>query len=156
MREHQVKPPRGATQKRSKRLGRGLGSGSGTYSGKGMKGQKARSGVRMRPGFEGGQNPLIKKLPHQRGFTNRFRVEYQVVNVEALDRFDDGTEITVELLREVGLVRHGKNPVKVLGNGDLKKKLTVRVHRVSGSARKKIEAAKGAAEELDAATIPTV
>ena len=153
MREHEVSRPKGASRPK-RRLGRGHGGGQGTYAGKGMKGQKARSGVRMRPGFEGGQLPLIKRLPHQRGFHNRFRVEYQVVNVGALDRFEDGEAVTLERLVETGLVHTLKKLVKVLGQGELNKKLQVSAHKFSGSARQKIEAAKGSAEEIDAAANP--
>ena len=150
MREHEVKPPRGSKRTR-RRIGRGSGSGRGGYSGKGVKGQKSRAGVRMRPGFEGGQNPLVKKLPHQRGFYNRFRVEYQVVNVSALEKLEAGAEVTPLEMLKAGLVRNLKTPVKVLGNGDLTKALSVKAHKFSGTAKSKISAAKGTAEEIDAA-----
>jgi large subunit ribosomal protein L15 len=136
-------------------LGRGLGSGRGTTSGKGQKGQKARSGFRLPPGFEGGQLPLIKRLPHQRGFRNRFRVEYQVVNVKALERFDDGADVSLADMRKAGLVRTTKMPVKILGQGALSKRLVVHANKFSASAKKAIEDTNGAAqvisEEADAA-----
>ncbi len=149
MREHELKRP--AISKPAKRLGRGLGSGKGTYAGKGMKGQKARSGVRIRPGFEGGQLPFVKRMPHQRGFRNPFRVEYQVVNVASLERFEDGAAVTPEVLLAKGLVSTLKMPVKILGNGELTKKLEVSANKFSGSAKEKIEAAKGTAEVIIAA-----
>ncbi len=149
MREHELTPPKGA-KRQSKRLGRGLGSGKGTYAGKGMKGQKSRSGVRMRPGFEGGQLPIIKRLPRQRGFRNFFRVEYQVVNLQALDRFEDGTEVDpMELLR-AGLVRNLKTPVKILGEGEIGKALKLKANKFSATARARIESAGGTAEEIGA------
>ena len=150
MREHEVRAPE-RTSRRAKRLGRGLGSGKGTYSGKGMKGQKARSGVHMIPGFEGGQNRMIKGLPRQRGFRNRFRVEYQVVNVEALERFDPETLVSPLEMLKAGLVRNLKTPVKVLGQGKLSKPLAVQANRFSASAKQKIEKAKGTVEQIDAA-----
>jgi len=135
MREHEIAPPPGA-RTRTRRLGRGLGSGRGTTSGKGQKGQKARSGFRLPPGFEGGQLPLIKRLPHQRGFRNRFRVEYQVVNVKALERFDDGADVSLADMRKAGLVRTTKMPVKILGQGALSKRLVVHANKFSASAKK--------------------
>ena len=153
MREHEIAPPPGA-RRRTRRVGRGHGSGRGTTAGRGQKGQKARSGVRMPPGFEGGQLPLVKRLPHQRGFRNRFRVEYQVVNIKALERFDDGAEVSPQVMLKAGLVRTLKKPVKVLGQGTLSKRLVVSANRFSASARKAIEKTKGAtqviAEEADA------
>ena len=154
MREHELAPPPGST-KRSRRVGRGHGSGRGTTAGRGQKGQKARSGVHMPPGFEGGQLPMIKRLPHQRGFRNRFRVEYQVVNLKALERFDDGAEVSPLELLKVGLVRTLKTPVKILGEGKLSKRLVVQANKFSASAKKAIEGSKGTAqvivEEADAA-----
>jgi large subunit ribosomal protein L15 len=132
----------------SKRVGRGLGSGHGTFSGRGCKGQKARAGFKMRPGFEGGQLPLIKKLPRLRGFTNIFRVEYSTVSVGALNSFDAGTEVTPETMLTAGLLKSLKRPVKVLANGDIDRAVTVKAHRFSASARAKIEAAGGTAEEV--------
>src|SRR5690242_10847068 len=132
-----------------KRIGRGLGSGKGRYSGRGIKGQKSRSGShKMRAGFEGGQMPSYMRLAKQRGSTSQdampigpFRTYTQPVNVSALERFDVGTEVTPELLKEVGLIRTLRKDVKVLGNGELKKSLTVVAHAVSATAREKIEAA---------------
>jgi len=147
MEAHELRPPKGARHKR-KRVGRGDGSGHGTYSGRGSKGQKSRSGVGLRVGFEGGQTPLIKRLPRRRGFTNIFRVEYASVNVKQLERFEEGTEVTPELLREVGIIKTLKQPVKVLGDGEITKALMVRAHRFSAVARGKIEAAGGSVEEV--------
>ena len=147
MEAHELKPPAGSRHKR-KRVGRGNASGHGTYSGKGQKGQKARSGGGPRVGFEGGQTPLIKRLPHRRGFTNPFRVEYSPVNVGQLERFEAGTEVTPELLRQVGIIKNLRPPVKVLGDGQISKALAVRVHGFSAAAKEKIEAAGGSAEEV--------
>ena len=147
MRLDQLRAPKGARRAR-KRIGRGNGS-KGTYSGRGMKGQKARSGGGVRPSFEGGQLPLMKRLPTQRGFTNIFRVEYATVNVDELAaRFDHNAEITPEALREARLVRGRGTPVKVLGRGEIDRALTVSAHRFSGEARRKIEAAGGVAMEI--------
>jgi large subunit ribosomal protein L15 len=134
-----------------KRVGRGLGSGKGRYSGRGIKGQKARAGsAKMRAGFEGGQMPIYMRVPKQRGATSAdampigpFRTYSQPVNVSALERFDAGTEVTPELLKQAGLIRSTRKDVKVLGNGELKTTLTVVVHAVSAAAREKIEAAGG-------------
>jgi large subunit ribosomal protein L15 len=129
-------------------VGRGNASGHGTYSGRGSKGQKARSGVGIRLGFEGGQTPLIKRLPRRRGFTNIFRVEYAPVNVKQLERFEAGTEVTPQLLREVGIIKSLRQPVKVLGDGEITKALIVRAHGFSAVAKEKIEAAGGSVEEV--------
>jgi len=147
MEAHELKPPAGSRHKR-KRVGRGNASGHGTYSGRGMKGQKARSGKGTRIGFEGGQTPLIKRLPHRRGFINAFRVEYVPVNVGQLERFEAGTEVTPEVLRQVGIIKNLRQPVKVLGDGQVSKALTVRVQKFSAAAKEKIEAAGGSAEEV--------
>jgi large subunit ribosomal protein L15 len=147
MEAHELKPPAGSRHKR-KRVGRGNASGHGTYSGKGMKGQKARSGKGPRVGFEGGQTPLIKRLPHRRGFTNIFRVEYAPVNIAQLERFEAGTEVTPELLRQVGIIKNLRQPVKVLGDGEISKALTVRLQKFSAAAKEKIEAAGGSVEEV--------
>lgn len=147
MQQHELRPPRGAKKAR-KRLGRGNASGKGTYAGKGMKGQQARSGYKTHPGFEGGQTALIRRLPARRGFRNPFRVEYAPVNLRDLQRFADGTEITPETLREAGIIDSLRLPVKILGDGDLSTRLTVRAHRVSAAAKGKIEAAGGTVEEL--------
>ena len=130
-----------------KRVGRGPGSGLGKTSGRGQKGQNARSGGGVRPGFEGGQTPLARRLP-KRGFTNINRKEYAVVNVEDLNRFEDGTVVTPALLKEVGLVRKELNGVKILGNGELTKKLNVTAAKFSKSAVEAIEKAGGLAEVL--------
>ena len=148
MQAHQLKPPRGARRAR-RRLGRGDASGHGSYSGRGMKGQKARSGRKPKLGFEGGQTRLIKRLPHRRGFTNIFRIEYVEVNVRQLERFQPGSEVTPELLRQAGLIKTLRRPLKILGDGDLTKPLTVSAHKFSVSARQKIEAAGGKALEVD-------
>ena len=142
MKLHDLSPAKGSTQSR-KRVGRGPGSGLGKTAGRGHKGQGSRAGSRMVPGFEGGQMPLIRRVP-KRGFNNIFRVEYSVVNLEQLA--DHGAEVTPELLREKGIVR-GSKPVKVLGDGELKKAIRVVAHKFSKSARAKIEAAGGRCEE---------
>ncbi|MFL5981935.1 MAG: 50S ribosomal protein L15 [Gaiellaceae bacterium] len=139
------------SQKPRKRVGRGLGSGKGRYSGRGIKGQKSRAGShKMRAGFEGGQMPIYMRLGKLRGATSKdampigpFRTSSVPVNVGALDRFDDGAEVTPESLVEAGVIKNTKTDVKLLGNGELKKKLTVRVHAISATAREKVEAAGG-------------
>ena len=146
MRLHELKPAEGS-RKKPRRIGRGPGSGRGKTSGRGENGQRSRSGYSARRGFEGGQMPLHRRLP-KRGFTNIFRTECRVVNVSRLNGFEAGSVVTPESLEQVGLLRKGKEPVKVLGNGELKVALTVRVHRISGAAAKKIEAAGGKAEIL--------
>ena len=147
MRIHTIQPAVGSTTS-EKRLGRGIGSGLGKTSGKGHKGQWARSGGGVRPGFEGGQTPLARRVP-KRGFNNKFAVNYDIVNVESLNVFEEGTVVTPELLAEKGLVTVKCNGgVKVLGNGEITKKLTVQVNAFSESAKQKIEAAGGKAEEV--------
>ncbi len=131
----------------SKRIGRGQGSGTGKTAGKGHKGQNARSGGGVSLGFEGGQTPLFRRIP-KRGFTNFNRVEYGIVNVETLNRFEDGTVVTIELLLETGLVRKELNGIKVLGNGTLEKKLTVQANKFSKSAVEVIEQAGGKVEVI--------
>jgi large subunit ribosomal protein L15 len=139
-----------------KRIGRGMGSGKGRYSGRGIKGQKARSGShKMRAGFEGGQNPIYMRVGKQRGSTSKdampigpHRTETVVVNLRDLDRFDDGAEVTLETLMEAGLIKHTRTDVKILGVGDLKKKLKVTAHAFSAAAREKIEQAGGTATAL--------
>jgi large subunit ribosomal protein L15 len=134
-----------------KRVGRGMGSGKGRYAGRGIKGQKSRAGShKMRAGFEGGQMPVYMRLGKQRGSTSKdalpigpFRTSTVPVNVSSLDRFDDGSEVTPESLVEKGVIKNTRTDVKVLGNGEITKKLTVRVHAISGSAREKIEQAGG-------------
>ena len=131
-----------------KRIGRGPGSGNGKTAGKGHKGQNARSGGGVRPGFEGGQLPLYRRLS-KRGFNNyNFRTVYATVNVSDLERFDEGTEVTVALLKEVGLVNKELDGVKVLGNGELTKKLTVKANKFSSSAKQKIENVGGTTEVI--------
>ena len=138
-------------RKDRKRVGRGLGSGKGRYSGRGIKGQKSRAGShKMRAGFEGGQMPIYMRLGKQRGSTSKdampigpFRTSAVPVNVASLDRFDDGADVTPESLVEKGLIKNTKTDVKLLGNGEVAKKLTVRVHAISETARKKVEAAGG-------------
>jgi large subunit ribosomal protein L15 len=144
---HELKPPKGARHAR-KRVGRGNASGQGTYSGRGLKGQKSRSGRKPRRFFEGGQTRLIKRLPFRRGFTNPFRVEYSPVSLKDLQQLEAGTEVTPELLKEKGVLRSLRKPVKVLANGELNKPLTVRAHKFSMTAREKIEAAGGSAVEI--------
>lgn len=146
MRAHQLQPPVGAKHAK-KRLGRGDGS-RGTTSGKGTKGQKARTGGGVRPGFEGGQLPLIKRLPSMRGFNNIFRTEYAEVNVGLLEKFDAQAVITVETLAKAGLIRGTRLPVKVLGDGNLSKSLTVQAAKFTDGAKSKIEAAGGKAEAV--------
>lgn len=146
MKLHELKPAEGSRSSR-KRIGRGIGSGTGKTAGKGHKGQNARSGGGVRPGFEGGQNPLFRRLP-KRGFTNINRKDYAVVNLDVLNRFDEGTEITPALLIESGVVSNERSGIKILGNGSLEKKLNVKAHKFSGSAKEAIEAAGGQTEVL--------
>ena len=145
-----LRPPKGAKHSK-KRIGRGQGSGQGKTAGRGHKGAKSRSGFKFKRGFEGGQMPLHRRVP-KRGFHNPFRVEYEVVNLDAIGaKFDAGTVITPELLRERGLVAGGSRPVKVLARGDVGKALTVRAHKFSGKAAEKIAAAGGSTELIEAA-----
>ena len=147
MKLHDLKPNEGATHKR-RRVGRGISAGQGKTAGRGTKGQNARTGGGVKPYFEGGQLPLVRRLPHNRGFTNINRVEYDVVNLDSLNaKFDAGVEVTPEAMAEKGLVHKPKH-VKVLGNGSLSKALTVKAHAFSASAKEKIAAAGGKAEEL--------
>lgn len=146
MKLHELTPAPGSRHSR-KRLGRGTGSGLGKTSGRGHKGQWARSGGGVRPGFEGGQNPLFRRLP-KRGFTNIHRKEYAVVNVEELNRFEAGTEVTPELLLESGVVKNPRDGIKILGEGDLGVKLTVKANKFSQSAVEKIQAAGGKTEVI--------
>jgi large subunit ribosomal protein L15 len=147
MQQHELRQPAGATHKR-KRVGRGNASGHGTYATKGLKGQKARSGGGVRPGFEGGQLPFIRRMARKRGFTNHFRVDYEEVNIGKLSRFPANTEVNEQALREARLVRGGR-PVKILGVGDLTVALTVEAASFSASARSKIEAAGGSVRWLN-------
>lgn len=144
MKLHDLKPAVGATTA-PKRLGRGTGSGLGKTSGKGHKGAKARSGGGKRPGFEGGQMPLTMRLP-KRGFTNKWRVEYATVNVERLNIFEDGATVTPVELVESGILKNVQDGVKILGNGEITKKLTVKATKFTESAKNKIEAAGGKVE----------
>jgi large subunit ribosomal protein L15 len=144
MKLHDLKPAVGATTA-PKRLGRGIGSGLGKTSGKGHKGAKARSGGGKRPGFEGGQMPLTMRLP-KRGFTNKWRVEYATVNVDRLNIFEDGAVVTPVELVESGILKNVQDGVKILGNGDITRKLTVKATKFSQSAKEKIEAAGGKVE----------
>lgn len=144
MKLHELKPAAGSRQERN-RVGRGIGSGNGKTAGRGHKGQKARSGGGVRPGFEGGQNPLYRRLP-KRGFTNPTRKEYAIVNLDTLNRFEAGTNVTPELLIETGVVKSARDGVKILGNGDLKVSLTVSANKFSQTAVEKIEAAGGKTE----------
>ena len=144
MKLHELQPAAGSTTA-PKRLGRGVGSQLGKTSGKGHKGAKARSGGGKRPGFEGGQMPLTRRLP-KRGFTNIYGKEYAIVNVSALNCFEDGETVTVEALVQKGLIKKTLDGVKVLGGGDLQKKLTVSVNKVTESAKQKIEAIGGKVE----------
>lgn len=146
MKLHELKAVEGA-RKSPKRVGRGTGSGLGTTSGRGNKGQNARSGGGVRPGFEGGQMPLTRRLPKV-GFTNIFAKEYAEVNVAALERFDNGAEITPEVLKQEGVIKNIKDGVKILGNGQLTKSLTVKAHKFSKTAQQKIESAGGKAEVI--------
>jgi len=144
--QHELRPPRGAKKNR-KRVGRGNASGHGTYSGRGIKGQQSRSGYKTRPFFEGGQTPLVRRLPHRRGFRNPFRVEYVPISLADVARVE-GDQVTPESLRDAGVIRSVNKPLKILADGDVSTALTVKVHRVSASARAKIEAAGGTVEEL--------
>ncbi len=141
----ELHPNRGATHLK-KRVGRGNSSGHGTYSGRGLKGQKSRSGKNVRLSFEGGQMPLARKLHVLRGFSNaRFKVVYQPVNVSELERFEAGAVVDPAALKAAGMLKHLREPVKVLGEGELTKKLTVTAHRFSEAAKAKIESAGGTA-----------
>ena len=141
-----LKPAEGSRQSDNFRRGRGHGSGNGKTAGKGHKGQKARSGA-PRPGFEGGQMPLYRRIP-KRGFTNRNSKEIVAINVDVLNRFDDDAVVTVESLLETGVIKNACDGVKILGNGELTKKLTVKVNAFSASAEEKIEALGGTAEVI--------
>ncbi len=146
MKLHELKPAKGAVRNR-KRLGRGTASGQGETSGRGHNGQNSRSGGGTRLGFEGGQMPLYRRLP-KRGFTNIFKKVWSIVNIEDLNRFEDNTEITPAILLENGLIKKLNEGVKILGNGELEKKLTVKANQFTKSAQEKIEAAGGKAEVI--------
>ncbi len=146
MKLHELKAPEGSRHS-EKRVGRGTGSGLGRNSGKGEKGQNSRSGGGVRPGFEGGQMPLYRRLP-KRGFTNIFATKYNAINLDRLNIFEAGTEVTEELLLERGVISKRLDGVKILGNGSIEKALTVKVSKFSKSASEKIEAAGGKAEVI--------
>jgi large subunit ribosomal protein L15 len=146
MKLNELKYTEGARRER-KRLGRGQASGQGKTAGKGHKGQNARSGGGVPIGFEGGQTPLFRRIP-KRGFTNIHRVEYNIINVESLNRFEEGTHVTVEALKAAGLIRQQLDGVKILGNGELTKQLTVSAHKFSKSAAAAIEQAGGKVEVI--------
>ena len=147
MKLHTLAPNEGATKER-KRLGRGVGSGTGKTSGKGHKGQNARSGGGVRPGFEGGQLPLFRRLP-KRGFSNApFKVRYATINLSDLNRFEDGALVTPEILKEIGLVKNQLDGIKVLANGTLEKKVNVKEHKLSSVAKEQIEKMGGKAEVI--------
>jgi large subunit ribosomal protein L15 len=147
MKIHELQPAPGARQKARKRVGRGVGSGMGKTSTRGHKGQNARSGGGVRPGFEGGQNPLYRRLP-KRGFNNPFRKEYAIVNLEQLNNFADGAEVTPEILLNSGIVKNPLAGIKILGDGELTVKLSVKASKFSKSAVEKITAAGGNAEVI--------
>jgi large subunit ribosomal protein L15 len=147
MLQHNLKPPAGATHKR-KRVGRGDGSGHGSYSGKGCKGQKSRAGGGVRLGFEGGQLALIKRLPRKRGFVNIFKTQYSIVNVGELKAFSANAEITPKELLDNGLIKSFKYPVKILAGGDIDRPLLVKANKFSAAAEKKIIAAGGKVEAI--------
>ena len=148
MRQDELSPALGSKKSR-KRVGRGDGSGHGTYSGRGCKGQKSRSGAKMGRGFEGGQLPLIKRLPQKRGFVNIFRTEYSVVNIGKLNMFEAGSEVTPERLVAAGVVKSLRHPIKILGDGEINYPLLVKANKFSAAAKAKIEAAGGTAEEVE-------
>ena len=146
MKLHELSKPIGST-KNTKRRGRGTATGQGKTGGRGMNGQKSRSGGGVRLGFEGGQMPLYRRIP-KRGFTNIWRTEYTCLNVEDLNRFEAGTVVTPELIKEIGMAKQVKDGIKILGNGTLEKNLTVQAHKFSKSAVEKIESAGGKAEVI--------
>ncbi len=147
MQQNNLSPAPGSRKGR-KRVGRGNGSGHGTFSGRGIKGQKSRSGVQIQRGFEGGQLPIIKRLPRKRGFKNLFKVEYSPINIGSLDAFPAGTEVNAEKLYAAGLITSADRPVKILADGEIKKALTIKVSKISEAAKAKIEAAGGKVEEI--------
>ena len=145
MRQDELSPVPGAKKGR-KRVGRGDGSGHGTYSGRGCKGQKSRAGYKMRPGFEGGQLPLIKRLPRKRGFVNIFRTEYNTVNLSKLSIFEPESEVTPDKLVAAGVIKSLRQPVKILADGDITHPLVVKANKFSATAEKKIVTAGGRVE----------
>ena len=146
MKLHELSPAPGSVKK-SYRVGRGPGSGNGKTAGAGHKGQKARSGKSVRPGFEGGQMPLARRIP-KRGFKNIFAKEYEGINVDVLEKFEDGSVVDAQAIRDAGIVKNTRDGIKILGRGELTKKLTVRAAAFSESAKQKIEAAGGKAEVI--------
>lgn len=148
MKLHELRPAKGARKAR-KRVGRGTASGYGKTAGRGTKGQNSRSGGGVRPYFEGGQLPLVRRLPHKRGFTNIFRVEYSVVNLDRLAGFRKGSKVDPEALAKAGIIKSSRERVKILGRGELKKALTISAHKFSASAKEKIEAVGGTIAELE-------
>jgi large subunit ribosomal protein L15 len=151
MKQNELKPPAGSKRNR-KRIGRGDGTGYGSYSGRGVKGEKARSGGRVRPGFEGGQLPISKRLPHRRGFTNIFKTEYSIVNLGKLTVFAPGSKVGPQELVEAGLIKSVRRPIKILSDGEIDQPLAVRADKISAAARRKIVAAGGSIEEIPDAT----
>lgn len=147
MQQHEIRSPN-SVKKARRRVGRGDSSGFGSYSGKGMKGQKARAGGGVRLGFQGGGNPLIKSLPMMRGFTNIYKKEFCLVNVDTLSAFPPNSEITPDVLVQAGVLKDAQTPLKVLGRGELEVPLTVVAHKFSRSAIDKIEAAGGSVREI--------
>lgn len=147
MRQNELRPSLGSKHNR-KQVGRGDGSGHGTYSGRGCKGQKSRAGGGVRLGFEGGQLPLIQRLPRKRGFTNIYKIKYDIVNVGELEVFPEATEVDVQKLYQAGLVRSTKQAVKILGDGELHHSLVVKAKKISSTAEKKILAAGGKVERI--------
>jgi large subunit ribosomal protein L15 len=148
MRLHDLRPAKGSKKKRT-RVGRGIAGKRGKTGGRGTKGQGARSGGGKGPYFEGGQLPLVRRLPFKRGFNNPFRIEYQEVNIWLLERtFDDGAEITPSILEEAGIVRDAGEPIAILGSGDLTKKFNIKAHRFTKNAQAKVEEKGGLAEKL--------
>ncbi len=147
MKLHDLQPAEGAHRDRE-RAGRGISGGRGKTAGRGQKGQGSRSGGVPAPYFEGGQLPLVRRLPYLRGFTNIWRIEYAPVNIERLNSFEAGAEVTPELMAQAGIVQSARTPVKVLGDGELDRALKVKAHKFSASAREKILAAGGSVEEL--------
>ena len=147
MKLHELRPPEGAKKSR-KRVGRGIAAGQGKTAGRGTKGQAARSGGTKGPYFEGGQLPLVRRLPYIRGFTNIFKVQYVPVNLYRLEGFAADAEITPEALAEAGIIKSAELPIVILGDGEIDRPLAVKAHRFSSSARAKIEEAGGSVEEL--------
>jgi large subunit ribosomal protein L15 len=146
MKLHELRAAEGSTKK-PKRKGRGTGSGNGKDAGRGMNGQNSRSGGGTRPGFEGGQMPLTRRIP-KRGFTNIFRKEWSIINIDDLNGFENGAVVTPEVLEKIGMIKQVKDGVKILGEGNLEKNLTVKAHKFSKSALEKIESAGGKAEVI--------